>query len=51
MPNPLDLTGGRRTVVFASKVPAHRGLSLTGGATVAPKRPDLVLERPGGGCR
>src|SRR3954452_7251413 len=22
-PNPLDLTGGRRTVVFASKIPDH----------------------------
>ena len=27
--NPLDLTGGKRTVVFSSKLPDHRGLVLT----------------------
>ena len=25
-PNPLDLTGGRRTVIYAEKTPDHRGL-------------------------
>src|SRR5713101_9029829 len=33
-PNPLDITGGRRTVVFASKIPNHRGLALTGDISV-----------------
>src|SRR5262245_48903849 len=28
-PNPLDMTGGRRIVAFASKVPDHRGLVLS----------------------
>ena len=27
-PNPEDITGGRRTPVFASKIPDHRGLTL-----------------------
>ena len=28
-PNPLDITSGVRTRVFAEKTPDHRGLSLT----------------------
>jgi len=32
-PNALDMTGGRRTVVFASKTPDHRGLALTDFST------------------
>ena len=45
--NPLDITGGRRTVVFASKTPDHRGLVLTGAVGVELKDTDLVLERQG----
>ena len=30
-PNPLDMTGGRRIVAYAGKVPDHRGLTLTCG--------------------
>ena len=33
-PNQLDITGGRSTVVFASKIPDHRGLALTGDISV-----------------
>jgi len=47
--NPLDITGGRRTVVFASKTPDHRGLVLTGAIGVELKDTDLVLERQGPG--
>jgi len=47
--SPLDLTGGRRTVVFASKTPDHRGLSLKGELRVKlSDSGDLVLERSGG---
>ena len=48
-PNPLDLTGGHRTVVFASKIPDHRGLSLTGDLSVELKGTDLVISRAGPG--
>jgi hypothetical protein len=48
-PNPLDLTGGRRTVVFASKVPDHRGLSLTGDMSLELKGGDIVIQRSGPG--
>jgi hypothetical protein len=47
--NPLDLTGGRRTVVFASKIPDHRGLSLTSNVSVEIKGADLVITRTGPG--
>jgi hypothetical protein len=48
-PNPLDITGGRRTVVFASKTPDHRGLSLTGNVDLVMGQGDLVIERAGSG--
>lgn len=48
-PNALDLTGGRRTVVFASKLPDHGGLTLTGDLSVDLKGPDLVITRTGPG--
>jgi hypothetical protein len=48
-PNPLDLTGGRRTPVFASKIPDHRGLKLTSGIDVKVEGGDLVLSRTGSG--
>ena len=47
--NPLDLTGNRRTVVFASKIPDHRGLSLTSNVSVEIKGADLVITRTGPG--
>ncbi|NBW11515.1 MAG: hypothetical protein EBR82_26140, partial [Caulobacteraceae bacterium] len=34
--NPLDMTGGVPTPVFASKLPDHRGAVLTGGVDVEP---------------
>jgi len=33
-PNPLDQTGGRRIVLYAAKVPDHRGLTLTNAASM-----------------
>lgn len=46
-PNPADLTGGRRTVVFAAKTPDLRGATLTGGLQVRLRDGDLRLERDG----
>jgi hypothetical protein len=48
-PNPLDITGGVRTVVFARKTPDHRGLVLSGDMEVEIKESDLVIERAGRG--
>jgi hypothetical protein len=48
-PNPLDLTGGVRTVVFASKIPDHRGLTLTSDVSVEQKAESLVITRSGPG--
>jgi hypothetical protein len=48
-PNALDITGGRRTVVMASKTPDHRGLSLTSALNVQIAGPDLVISRVGPG--
>jgi hypothetical protein len=47
--NPLDMTGGRRTVAFASKTPDHRGLRLTGPVDVDLGGDDLVIARSGPG--
>ena len=47
-PNRLDMTGGRFTPVFASKVPDHRGLALGGDLTVTLEE-DLVISRAGTG--
>jgi hypothetical protein len=47
--NPLDMTGGRRTPVFASKVPNHRGLALSSALTVDLDEEDLVISRAGTG--
>ena len=47
--NEEDITGGRRTPVFASKVPDHRGLSLTGAITVELEDEELVIARTGPG--
>jgi hypothetical protein len=48
-PNPEDMTGGRRTPVFASKVPDHRGLTLTSGVATQIDGDDLLLSRTGPG--
>lgn len=46
-PNPLDITGGVRTVIFSRKTPDHRGLTLTSGVTIELKDTDVVLQREG----
>jgi hypothetical protein len=48
-PNPLDLTGGMRTVVFAGKIPDHRGLALISDVSVEISRELLVIRRTGMG--
>lgn len=48
-PNALDMTDGHRTVVFASKTPDHRGLTLTGPVSVAISGEGLELTRSGPG--
>jgi hypothetical protein len=48
-PNPLDMTGGVRTPVFARKTPNHRGLSLNGALSVELGEEDLVIQRSGPG--
>ncbi|GAA2719211.1 hypothetical protein [Cellulomonas aerilata] len=47
--SPQDLTGGRRTPVFASKTPDHRGLALSGAVTVSIGEDGLALTRRGAG--
>jgi hypothetical protein len=47
--NPLDMTGGRRTPVFASKVPNHRGLTLTSGISAQLREENLTIARTGTG--
>lgn len=47
-PAPTDITGGTRTVVFASKFPEH-GTTLTGDVSLNLSNEQLVLQRSGGG--
>ena len=47
--NKLDITGGRRTPVFASKLPDHRGLTLSSAVDVDISGADLVIGRTGTG--
>jgi hypothetical protein len=47
--NELDLTGGRFTPVFASKVPEHRGLVLSSTVSVELDKEGLELQRTGPG--
>jgi hypothetical protein len=47
--NPLDITGGRRIVAYAGKIPDHRGLTLTSGMTVELQDDGLEIERTGPG--
>jgi hypothetical protein len=48
-PNPLDITGEIPTIVYASKIPDHRGLSLTSDVSVESDRESLVISRTGPG--
>ncbi|MET0209836.1 MAG: hypothetical protein ABW220_12400 [Burkholderiaceae bacterium] len=45
--NPLDMTGGVPTPVFASKMPDHRGATLTSGVDVELDDTDIALIREG----
>lgn len=47
--NPLDITGGMWTVVFAAKIPDHRGLKLTSEVVLKMDQGSLVLTRKGSG--
>ena len=47
--NSLDITGGKRTVVFSSKLPDHRGLVLTSDVTVDSSGESIVISRDGPG--
>jgi len=47
--NPEDITGGRRTPIYASKIPNHRGLVLSSGITVELDQEDMVISRTGTG--
>jgi hypothetical protein len=48
-PSPEDITGGRLTPVYESKIPDHRGLVLTSGIGLKTGGADLVLSRTGTG--
>jgi hypothetical protein len=47
--NPADITGGRPTPVYASKIPDHRGLILTSPITLQLLGADLIISRTGTG--
>ena len=47
--NPLDITGGSPTVVFAGKTPDHRGLALSSDLDVGLSGTDIVIQRTGPG--
>jgi hypothetical protein len=46
-PNSEDITGGRFTPVYESKIPDHRGLALTSEVSLKLRDGDLVLSRTG----
>src|SRR6266446_7141847 len=48
-PNPLDITSEMPTIVFASKIPDHRGLALTSDVSVESSDESLVISRTGPG--
>jgi hypothetical protein len=48
-PNPEDITGGRRTPVYKSKVPDHRGRVLSGGIRVELDEEEIAIMRNGTG--
>jgi hypothetical protein len=45
----FDLTGGKRTVVYASKMPDHRGLALNGDVQIDSSGESIVITRTGPG--
>jgi hypothetical protein len=47
--NVLDITGGRRTIVYTAKMPDHRGLFLNSDVSVEISKESLVIERMGSG--
>lgn len=47
--NALDLTGGRSTPVFESKIPDHRGLALTSNVAIELGDAGITLTRTGPG--
>lgn len=47
--NPLDITGGRETPVFLSKLPEHRGLMLTSEVFLELKDDAISIGREGAG--
>lgn len=47
--NPEDITGGRLTPVYESKIPNHRGLVLTSAISLDLDAEDLVMSRNGTG--
>ena len=49
VPNPIDITGGKRTVVYASKMPDHRGIVLNGDVEIDSSKESLVITRTGPG--
>ncbi|MFD9733145.1 hypothetical protein [Umezawaea sp. NPDC059074] len=48
-PNVGDMTGGVATPVYASKVPDHRGLALTGGIDLRVRKETVEIGRAGSG--
>ncbi|WP_106193178.1 hypothetical protein [Umezawaea tangerina] len=44
-----DMTGGRATPVYASKVPDHRGLTMTGGIELRVRKETVEISRKGTG--
>lgn len=48
-PNPLDITGGRRTPLFAAKTPDLGARTLTGALTAQITGQDILLARSGDG--
>ena len=48
-PNPLDITGGVATVVYAAKTPDHRGLSLSSDLQLELADDNVSLARTGTG--
>ena len=48
-PNPEDQTGGQPTGIYASKVPDHRGLTLTSPISLQIDETDIEISRTGPG--
>ena len=48
-PNPLDQTGGHFTPIYASRIPDHRGLTLTSPISLSISGTDLQISRTGTG--